>query len=88
MRDGHFLASSVATLSAFTCRCAQRGQGQTLDSLSHTHTHNGPGSSGCLIYFYVKIWLLDLVKPSVTFTTAKWWAEISKYVKSRGLTGL
>ena len=55
---------------------------------THTHTHTGPGSSGCLIYFYVKIWLLDLVKPSVTFTTAKWWAEVSKYVKSRGLTGL
>lgn len=47
---------------------------------AHTraHTHNGPDSSGCLIYFYVKIWLLDLVKPSVTFTTGKWWAEVSK----------
>lgn len=61
-----------------TCTHTPRHTRTHARTLTHTHTQNGPDSSGCLIYFYVKIWLLDLVKPSVTFTTGKWWAEVSK----------
>ena len=87
MNDGHFLANrwpparSLCVLLPDGVLSGVRGRLWKLTHRAHTHTHNGPDSSGCLIYFYVRVWLLDLVKPSVTFTTGKWWAEVSKVCK-------
>lgn len=59
MNDGHFLANRWPPERSLSVPdgLLSVGQGQSLGA--HTHTDNRHDSSSRLIYFYVRIWLLD-----------------------------